>query len=117
MKFTAAQLLAHLKHTRLEGIEFGYLVVGHTHNLVDAMFALINHAIHGVDLLNVPSIFKVLNAKMKHPPIWKHLRDIWGFRNAQPVHLSTSRIKGVTWPHHWHITWASNGTLILQSKP
>ena len=40
--WAAVWLLVHLKGTRLEAIEFGYLMVGHTHDLVDAVFAYLN---------------------------------------------------------------------------
>ena len=41
----AAWLMAQLQHTRLEQIEFCYLVVGHTHDLIDATFAFVSKAV------------------------------------------------------------------------
>ncbi len=42
--FCAIWLLCQLRQTRLESIEFGYLVVGHTHDLIDAWFAYVSKA-------------------------------------------------------------------------
>lgn len=80
--FAAAWLLAQLQHTRLQSIEFGYLVVGHTHDLIDAIFAYTSKALHGEDVLSIPEMFTVLNRKMSRPPYWKHLRDIFNFKET-----------------------------------
>ncbi len=37
--FSACWILAQLQFTRLESIEFAYLIVGHAHDLIDALFA------------------------------------------------------------------------------
>ena len=89
-------VLVHLKHTRLESVELGYLMVGHTHDLVDAVFAYVNRALHGIDLLSLPELFDHLQGAMKTPPMWKHLRDVYDFKGSQPGYLSTNRIKGNT---------------------
>ena len=43
--YAAAWLLVQLRGARLQCIEFGYLVVGHTHDLIDAMLAYISKAL------------------------------------------------------------------------
>ena len=52
--FACVWILAHLEHTRLEGFDMVYLVVGHTHDIKDAIFSYINKALHGEDVLSLP---------------------------------------------------------------
>ena len=92
--FAAAWLLAQLQHTRLQSIEFGYLVVGHTHDLIDAIFAHTSNALHGEDVLSIPEMFTVLGKKMSRPPFWKHLRDVFAFKDSskyEHVRITTTR--------------------------
>ena len=114
--FAAAWLLVQLKHTRLEVIEFGYLIVGHTHDLIDAFFAYVNKAVHGQDILSLPDFFGCLRRCMKQPPAWKHLQDIYSFKDCQPDSLSAQRIKGIAAPHHVRLTRGRDGTIMLDSK-
>ena len=114
--FAATWLLAHLQYTRLECIEFGFLVVGHTHDLIDAVFAYVSKALHGQDVLSLPELFTALNRRMRTPPMWKRLRDIWAFKDLQPASLGSHRLKGVTQPHHIRIFWSRDGCVVLQSK-
>jgi len=112
----AVWLLAHLEHTRLQSIEFAFLIVGHTHDLIDAVFAYVSRALHAQDVLSVPDMFTRLNAKMKRLPVWKHLRDVFGFRDSRPRDLTASAIKGVSLPHHYRVVWGQNGNICVQSK-
>ena len=109
--------MAHLEHTRLEYIEFVYLVVGHTHDLVDALFAYITRALRGCDVLSLPEMFTILNKNMKAPPLWTHLRDIYAFKNEQPAFLASQTVKGVSAPNHVRLLWNRAGLLCLQCKP
>ncbi|OLQ15572.1 hypothetical protein AK812_SmicGene152 [Symbiodinium microadriaticum] len=77
--YAAAWLLVHLRGTRLQCIEFGYLVVGHTHDLIDAMFAYVSKALAGQDFLSLHEMMNVLRNKMTTTPIWKHLKDVYAF--------------------------------------
>ena len=113
---TAVWLLAQLQHTRLQVIEFCYLVVGHTHDLIDAVFAFVSRALHAKDVLSLPDMFSQLNAKMKRPPMWKHLRDVWGFRDSRPKGLTADTIKGITLPNHVRVFWSQDGSICLQAK-
>ena len=113
---TAVWLLAQLQHTRLQVIEFCYLVVGHTHDLIDAVFAFVSRALHAKDVLSLPDMFSQLNAKMKRPPMWKHLRDVWGFKDSRPKRLTADTIKGITLPNHVRVFWSQDGSICLQAK-
>ena len=114
--FAAAWLLAQLKGTRLQSIEFGYLVVGHTHDLIDAMFAYISKALAGRDFYSLEEMISILQRVMKSPPFWKHLRDVYAFKDAQPEKLSSKRVTGVTQPNNVRIFWGKDGSILVQSK-
>ena len=45
--FVACWLLIQLKGTKLRVVEFAYLLVGHTHDLIDQLFAFISKALRG----------------------------------------------------------------------
>ena len=112
----AAWLMAQLQHTRLEQIEFCYLVVGHTHDLIDATFAFVSKAVCGHDVLSLPDFFSLLNRKMKNAPLWKHLRDVFAFKECQPAFLKSKTVKGITGPHHVRLSWGRDGSINVQSK-
>jgi hypothetical protein len=114
--FAAAWLLANLKGTRLERIEFGYLIVGHTHDLIDAFFAYINKAVHGQNILSMPDFFACLQKRMRCPPLWKCLRDVYAFKDNQPDFLSTKNIVGIGAPHHLRLSWGRDGSIALETK-
>ena len=100
----AAWVLAHLgSHSRLQMFEFGFLVIGHTHDLIDAYFALISRALHPHDALSIPHMFQILQSKIANYPHWKHLRDIYDFVACQPRHLTSNNLKGTTVPNHIRI--------------
>ena len=61
-------------------------------------------------------MFTKFKRKMRNPPHWKHLRDIWDFQSVQPDFLSRKVIKGVTNPNHIRISWSNDGTISLQNK-
>ena len=61
-------------------------------------------------------MFTIFNRKMRNPPHWKHLRDIWDFQGVQPDFVSQNVIKGVTNPNHIRISWSNDGTISLQNK-
>ncbi len=113
--FWAAWLLAQLWTSRLESIEFAYLVVGHTHDLIDTMFSFVARALHGQDYLSVPQMFDILQERMNKPPLWHHLQDVFQWRDNQPQHLSALEIKGITVPHHVCIS-KSNSGITLRAK-
>ena len=114
--FGAVWLLAQLKGTRLETIEFGYLIVGHTHDSLDAFFAYINKAVHGQDVLSLPVLFACLNRRMKNPPPWRRLRDVYAFKDQQPMRSSPKNIVGIGGPHHVRVTWGRDGSIFVDSK-
>ena len=115
--FAAAWLLIHLKGTRLQTIECGYLVVGHTHDLVDAMFAYISKALVGKSFLSLPEMMGALEKTMVRPPIWKHLRDVYSFKGSQPEEVSSRRVKGVSQPNHVRLFWSQDSKAVMvQSK-
>ncbi len=74
--FWAAWLLALLADTGLDSTDFIYLIVGHTHDLIDTMFSFISRVLHRCDYLSVRHMFDIITATMKVPPLWKHLRDV-----------------------------------------
>ncbi|CAK0832316.1 unnamed protein product [Prorocentrum cordatum] len=112
----AVWVLAQLQYTCLTSIEFGFLIVGHTHDIVDAIFAYVGAALRGRDILSVPQMFTALEAHMKNPPMWKHLRDVFAFRDEQPSFLSSDTVKGVASPHHIRLFWSTDGSISVQSK-
>lgn len=115
--YAAAWLLVQLRGTRLQCIEFGYLVVGHTHDLIDAMFAYVSKALAGQDFLSLHEMMNVLRNKMTTPPIWKHLKDVYAFKDHQPQKLSSRCVKGVSQPNHVRIFWSTDaGSVLVQSK-
>ena len=115
--YAAAWLLVQLRGTRLQCIEFGYLVVGHTHDLIDAMFAYISKALAGQDFLSVHGMMNVLREKMTQTPIWKHLKDVYAFKEHQPHKLSSQCVKGVSQPNNVRIFWSTDGqSILVQSK-
>ena len=61
-------------------------------------------------------MFAIIDKKMRNPPIWKHLRDLWDFQGAQPDFLTPKVVKGMPNPHHIRISWSSDGTICLQNK-
>ena len=114
--FAACWLLSHLMYTRLETIEFAYLVVGHTHDLIDAFFSLVNRAAKRQDILSPPHLMRRLADVLSKPPSWKHLQDQYDFQKAQPGILSSKVVKGITQPHHYRVFWGTNGNICVQSK-
>ena len=113
----AAWLLAHLQHTRLETIEFCYLMVGHTHDLIDAIFSFVNRALFACDVLSIPHLFTQLEGgTMKNPPVWKHLRDIYNFKDARPHHLTADVIQGIAAPHHFQVFWGRDQSINVRCK-
>lgn len=114
--FAAVWLLCQLRDTRLESIEFGYLVVGHTHDLIDATFAYVSKAVHGQDILSMPNFFSALSAKMKNPPMWKHLRDVFQFKENQPDYLSSRHIHGIALPNNLRVSRGRSGEINVQTK-
>ena len=112
--YCACWLLA--QRLPLHTVEFAYLVVGHTHDLIDATFAYVSKALHGQNILSVPELFQCLNRRMKNPPLWKHLRNIFNFKDEQPRHLSYHVIKGIGQPHHVRVYRARDDTICLQCK-
>ena len=114
--FAACWVLAQLEHTNLQIIEFAYLIVGHTHDLIDAFFSLVNRAASKVDILSPPGLFGRIAAVLTNPPSWKHLQDQYDFQGAQPRTLKAQTIKGITQPHHYRVFWRRNGNMCIQSK-
>lgn len=112
----AVWLLANLEHSRLQSIEFVYLLVGHTHDIIDAIFAFVGKAIHGRDSLSILELFQLMQRNMKSPPMWKHLRDVYAFKEYRPRHLTADNVKGLSIPHHVQLFWAKGGTINLRCK-
>jgi hypothetical protein len=114
--FIALWLLAQLEHTRLEAIEFGYLLVGHTHDLIDTTFSYVNRALRQTDFLSLPEMFAILRSSMRNPPIWRHIRDMYDFHSEQPAFLSAQYVRGTRQPHHYKLYRDRSGSLCVQSK-
>ena len=114
--FAACWLFSHLMHTRLETIEFAYLIVGHTHDLIDAFFSLVNRAAKHQDILSPPHLMRRLADVLSTPPYWKHLQDQYDFQKAQPRFLKSQTVKGISQPHHYRVFWGTNGNICVQSK-
>ena len=114
--FMALWLLAKLESTRLEVVEFGYLIVGHTHDLVDTLFSFVNKALAQATCLSLPEMFKVLETSMRNPPIWKHLTDVYMMKDLQPQYLKASNVRGTRAPHHYRLFRDRNKALCIQSK-
>ena len=117
--FACVWLLIALKGTRLQEFRFVYLMVGHTHNLIDASFAWINKALAGEDALSLEALFAVLERKMKAPPVWRALTDYYDFRELQHddfPDMGAPTMKGIAAPHDYRLYWARDGSLCVQSK-
>ena len=97
-------------------MEFTYLIPGHTHDIIDAIFALVSKALHGRNFHSLPEMMQILSAHMSRPPAWKHLRDYWDFKNHRPKHFTSDHIHGVTAPHHFRLFWSQAGHLCIQVK-
>lgn len=48
--------------------------------------------------------------------MWKHLRDIWNFKDDQPAFLSSKRVKGIGQPHHVRVFRSRDGSIAVQCK-
>jgi len=114
--FVAAYLMAHLQHTPLQSIEFIYLMMGHTHDFVDAMFAYVGKSLHGVDFHSVPALQEACLRRMTYPPVWSHLRDVYNFGEVQPGWLSSAHVVGTGHPHHFKLYWSPDGHIMLKCK-
>ena len=114
--YAAIWMLVQMQRTRLQSIEFGYLLVGHTHDLIDAMFAWVGKALVGLDVISLPEMFQALQTRMKKPPLWKHLRDFYDFKGCQPRTISAGKIKNIAGPHHVRIFWGRDASICIQSK-
>lgn len=78
-------------------------MVGHTHDLVDAVFSSVNRALYACDVLPIPNMFTQTEGHMKNPPTWEHLRDIYKFTESRPRHLTTDSIQGIAAPHNFQV--------------
>jgi hypothetical protein len=115
--FVACWLLIQLKGTKLRVVEFAYLLVGHTHDLIDQLFAFINKALRGRDVLSPSDMYRTLQANMKNCPAFFHLKDFYDFHIVQPDWLSPKSITGVKGPHNYRIFWSRDDSVCIQSKP
>lgn len=88
--FFIVWLLAHARNTPLREVWVVFLMVGHTHDLVDQFFSRVSVALHGVDILNMSSLWQVLEQAMKNPPSHAHLRDYYAFKSVQPRELTAA---------------------------
>ncbi|MDA8582849.1 hypothetical protein N9L68_01425 [bacterium] len=53
---------------------------------------------------------------MKHPPVWKHLRDIYNFQDARPRHLTADAIQGIAAPQHFQVFWGRDQSINVRCK-
>ena len=60
--FACAWILAHLQHTKLEGFDMVFLVVGHTRDIKYAIFSYINKTLHGEDVLSLPQLLPIVHS-------------------------------------------------------
>ncbi len=118
--FTISWLLVHLRETPLECIEMGFLVVGHTHDLIDAFFSLVGRVLRHHDCLSLygrrHGLFTLLERGLKTPPQHSHLHDMYDWTAARPNYLSSSRVTGITSTNHIRVFWDRSSTISLQYK-
>ena len=114
--FTLTWLLAQLEGTPLREFHMIFLMVGHTHDLVDAFFALISQALKNKDCFSITELKDIMRGFMKHPPMWSHLQDVYNFRDARPSRLTSDRLAGIGVPHHVRIRWGRHRNIVLSSK-
>jgi len=108
--YAAVFIMCHIRHTPLQTMEFTYLIPGHTHDIIDAIFALVSKALHGRNFHSLPEMMQILSAHMSRPPAWKHLRDYWDFKksSAQAFHIRS---------YTWRDSSASFPSLLVTSRP
>ena len=88
--FFIVWLLAHTRNTPLQEVCVVFLMVGHTHDLVDQFFSRVSVALHGRDIYNMGTLWQVLEESMKDPPSHSHLRDCYAFKTVQPRELTAA---------------------------
>ena len=92
-------------------------MVGHTHDLIDAIFSFVNRVLYACDVLSMPHLFTQLEGgTMKNPPVWKHLRDIYNFKESRPRHWTADVIHGIAAPHHYQLFRGRNHSINVRCK-
>ena len=114
--FTVAWLLAQLQGTPLKEIQVGFLMTGHTHDLVDAFFALVSRALRNRDCFSVSHLKAILSKQLTHPPIWQHMQDVYDMKGHRPNSLKSEAVPGITSTHHFRVRWDRDNNLVLSSK-
>ena len=93
-----------------------FLLVGHTHDFLDTVFAFVSAALRHRDHLNMAELFGILQDVMRNPPHWQHLRDVYAWREWQPAWLSSAHVQGIGTPHHYRVCKCRDGSISLQCK-
>ena len=91
-------------------------MVGHTHDLVDAYFALISQALRNKDCLSLTELRELMRQFMTRPPLWGHLQDQYNFRDVRPSKLTAGALPGIGVPHHIRLRWDRGRNIVLSTK-
>ena len=63
-----------------------FLMVIHTHDLIDAFFFLVSRALVNDDCLSISELFSILKKRLAHPPMATHFQDQSDFMSRGPDH-------------------------------
>ena len=113
---TMVWLLCQLEGTRLKEMHLVFLMVGHTHDLVDAFFAQISQALTNQDCFSISELKEIMSRAMTHPPIWSHLQNVYNFKDVRPRGLTADALPGIGTPHHIRLRWGRARNICLSTK-
>ncbi len=91
-------------------------MTGHTHDLVDAFFALVSKILHGKDVLNLSDMQRILKQGLSKPPTWFPFQDMYDFKKSRPPELTANFIQGIESPHHVYLEFDRRGNIVMASK-
>lgn len=104
----------------VDEIQTAYLMTGHTHNEVDRWFSYAMRALSGETYFTLENMFSILEAKLSHPPVWVHARDVYNFRDREHrpagVNVDAQHVRGIAAPHHFRFLLDAAGNCIVQTK-
>ena len=87
--FWAAWMLANAKSTALLEIEFVFLMVGHTHDLVDQFFSRVNRALYANTCKNLKEFYWTIQKGFPtNKPSFFHLQDCYDFKDSRPSYVT-----------------------------
>ena len=86
--FWAAWILSNSRAGSLSQIEFVFLMVGHTHDLVDQFFSRVHRSLFGMTCKNLNEFYNTVQKGFpQNKPSFFHLQDYYDFKGCRPTWL------------------------------